>query len=132
MRVVPVIFFFFVETKAVRFNQYYTLQTQYNLVIENWCTTYNFGGVLLRRLNYIKCIHCAIEHLGEEQLPVVGYRSHMVLSVEKCCYSDCVVCSVCKHTFLIRVVSAVVDIKSVGVCEPVGGFHENWCTRVAQ
>lgn len=35
--------------------------------------------------------------------------------------------SVCKHTFLILVVSAVVDIKSVGVCEPVCGFHENWC-----
>lgn len=96
-------------------------------MIENWCTTYNFGGDLLRRLNYIKCIHCAIEHLGGEQLPVVGYRSHMALSVKKCYYSDCVVRSVCKHTFLILVVSAVVDIKSVGVCEPVGGFHENWC-----
>lgn len=50
----------------------------------------------------------------------------MALSV-KCYYSDCVVSSVCKHTFLILVVSAVVDIKSGGVCEPVGGFHENWC-----
>lgn len=41
-----------------------------------------FWWDLLRRLNYIKCIHCAIEHLGGEQLPVVGYRSHMALSVK--------------------------------------------------
>ncbi len=37
---------------------------------------------LLRRLNYMNCIHCAIEHLGGKQQPVVGYRSHMALSVK--------------------------------------------------
>ncbi len=41
-----------------------------------------FWWGLLRRLNYINCIHCAIEHLGGEQQPVVGYRSHMALSVK--------------------------------------------------
>ena len=71
---------------------------------------------MLRRLNYINCIHCAIEHLGGEQLAVVGYRSHMALSVKSITVT-CVVRSVCKHTFLILVVSAVVDIKSVGVCD---------------
>lgn len=30
-----------------------------------------FWWDLLRRLNYINCIHCAIEHLGGEQQPVV-------------------------------------------------------------
>lgn len=41
-----------------------------------------FWWGLFRRLNYINCIHCAIEHLGGEQLPIVGYRSHMALSVK--------------------------------------------------
>lgn len=41
-----------------------------------------FWWGLFRRLNYINCIHCAIEHLGGEQLPIIGYRSHMALSVK--------------------------------------------------
>lgn len=36
----------------------------------------------VQAFNYIYCIHCAIEHLGEKQLPVVGYRSHMALGVD--------------------------------------------------
>lgn len=68
--------------KGISFNQYFTIQRQNHCVIQNWCTIYNFGGGLFRQLNFINCIHCAIEHLRGEQLPIVGNRSHVALSVK--------------------------------------------------
>lgn len=76
---------------------------------------------------YISCLHCAVEHLGGQQQLVVGYRSHMAMSVG--CITVTVLCVVfvsihsfdhgCQQLLTLKVLKCVTG-------ELICGFHENW------